>query len=151
MKCCFPQRVGTKGGDILCLFGSNYPHTCRPFPFSLFLSVSLVVRCCVAAFPFISSPASWFAMFLSVRVIVQPSALCEGASWGAFCPSASLTFPSYSQAFYLGFYTQIILLVGFIAEPAHSGHGQEGKTGRGWKWGNGDPGEGAATKKSGWS
>lgn len=75
----FPSEVGNKGEEM-CLFGSNYPHTCRPFPFSLFLSVSLVVRCCVAAFPFISSPGSWFAMFLSVRVIVQPSALCEGGS-----------------------------------------------------------------------
>lgn len=114
----------------MCLFGSNYPHACRPFPFSLFLSISLVVRCCVAAFPFISSPDSWFLVFLSVRVIVQPvlfvrapaEALSSLQHLRQSLPTAGL--------FIWAFYTQITLLMGFTAEPAHSGAGMAKEAGK---------------------
>lgn len=92
-----------KGQEALCLFSSNYPHTCRPFPFSHFLSVFLVDRCSVAVFPFVFSHNSHFSMFLPESAIMQSVLLCEDASLDASRPLASTTITSFSRAFYLGF------------------------------------------------
>lgn len=127
-----------KGQEMLCLFGSNYPHTCRPVPFSLFLSVFLVVRCSVAAFPFIFSHNSCFLMFLSENVIMQ-SLLCEDASLDAARPLASTTITSYSHAFYLGFLNPDHSIKPFYSRALtqRSWHVQGGgKMAWGWKWGN---------------
>lgn len=104
----------------MCLFGSNYPHACRPFPFSLSLSISLVVRCCVAVFPFISSPDSWFLMFLSVRVIVQPVLFVRAPAEALSALQHLPTIASHSRAFYLGFLHPDHSANGFLQQSPHT-------------------------------
>lgn len=118
-KMLFSLRGWERNGGEMCLFGSNYPRARRPFPFSLFPQ----------HFPGCQMLCGCFPFYLLSRLLLCGVSFCEGncaaraLCEGAFRPSASPTIAPRSRVFYLGFHTQITLLMGSTAEPAHSGAG----------------------------